>query len=73
MTIVVKMAMAMAMMMTTLMIIITTGCLRNCELFLQDDKLEPGITNGEKHADLEGTESGMAPKVISNASDLVMI
>ena len=58
------MAMAMAMMMIKLMIIISTGCLRNDELFLQDDELEPGITNGEKHA--EGTESGVAPKVITN-------
>ena len=32
--------------------------------FLQDDELEMGIRNGEKHA--QGTESGVAPKVITN-------
>ena len=47
------------------MIIIIVGCWRNDKLFLQDDGLEPGITNAEKHA--ERTESGVAPKVISNS------
>ena len=36
----------------------------NGKLFLQDGELEQGITNGEKHA--EETESGVAPKVITN-------
>ena len=61
MTLKMTMAMVMAMMMTTLMIIISTCCLRNDKLFLQDDKLETGIRNGEKHA-----ESGVAPKWIIN-------
>ena len=38
--------------------------IRNGKLFLQDGELEQGITNGENHA--EGTESGVAPKVITN-------
>ena len=59
-----KVKLTMAMIMTTLMIIISTGCSRNDKLFLQDDELEPGITTGEKHA--EGTESSAAPKVLSN-------
>ena len=54
----------MAMVMTTLMIVITTSCVWKDKLFLQHDELEPGITNGEKHADR--TESGVAPKVITN-------
>ena len=47
------------------MIIIIVGCWRNDKLFLQDDGLEPGITNAEKHA--ERTESGVVPKIISNS------
>ena len=38
--------------------------IRNGKLFLQDGELEQGITNDEKNA--EGTESGVASKVITN-------